>query len=120
MINGEWIIVDPTRVNWIIGSTGFNYSPWEYEIGRNLNISYVFAEYPDGKREDITYRYTNLSKIIFECVDYEGNPTEGVVIKIYSNNWKNGLYTKLNCTTDSSGKCSVGLGGGSYKVVAKN
>lgn len=120
LIDGKWIIVDPTRVNLLHNSTGFNYSAFDYEIGRGLNISYVFAEYPNGNEEDISYRYTNLSRITFTLIDRRGSFISNAVIYAISNNLKNiQIDTMLNCTTNEKGQCSLTIGGGNYKFIAK-
>ena len=120
LINGKWIVVDSTQVDPFQNKTGFNYSAHEYEREHNLNISYVFAEYPNGSREDIRYRYTNLSNIAFKLIDQKGNLIPDAIVQIISNNLKNKkMDTNLNCTTNNKGRCSLTVGGGDYKFVAK-
>lgn len=119
-INGSWVIIDPGNVDLARGRDGFNLSARLFEEGRNLNISYVFAEYPDGTRKDVTQRYTNVSSITFIAWDNEENPAPNVTLTIFSNNWMPNFRTDLNCTTDYEGKCNLSLGGGSYTITAKN
>jgi len=120
LIDGKWVVIDPTRVNLLRNDFGFNYSTHEYESGRNLNISYVFAEYPNGRRKDVSNRYTNLSSITFTLIDQKGNFISNAVIQVISNNLKNKYKnTELNCTTNDKGQCSLSIGGGNYELIAK-
>ena len=112
LINGKWIIVDPS---WPL----FNPSPSFYEMKRNLNISYVYAEYPNGTLVDITSKYTNTS-VVKIVVTENDKPVKNVKIEFYSLNYRN-LRRKidnLDCITDINGSCQVRLGGGKYIVKA--
>ena len=118
-IDGKWIIVDPTRVDLLFNKTGFNLSSRDYEEGRNLNISYVYAEYPNGAIEDVTYRYTNLSNLKIITTDERGKRISNVTVFIFSNNLKRQIDTQINCTTNINGECFVKIGGGNYTLKAR-
>jgi len=132
-IGGEWIILDATEVN-LPDSTGFNLSrnfmenkvkgEWSKE-GRQLeegNVSYVYAEYLDGRpTEDITYRYTNTINITVRCVDSNNESLANVSISVYSyNSPKTYCYNRILITekTDETGCSTFILGGGDYRFKA--
>ena len=116
-INGKWIIVDPS-----LGK--FNVSPSYYEIYRGLNVSYVYAQYPNGTVVDITERYTNTSTVKIKAV-YDNAPMAQAKVEIFSLNLKVNRKIRefpiigLDCYTNQNGVCQVKLGGGKYKIVVE-
>jgi len=118
LINGKWIIVDPVRVDLSNNSTGFNYSISEYK--RIVGKYYIFAEYPNGSREDISYRYVNLANISFKVIAENGRTLSNVTIRALSYNLENKILdTKLECVTDVKGTCVIRIGKGDYIFLAK-
>jgi len=117
LINGTWIVVDPTEVDLPL-SSGFNLSTRFFEQ-KVKNVSHVYAEYQNGTIEDITYRYTNLTNVSFLTLDSSGNFISDVKIRILSNNKGRGLDTGLTCTTNNTGRCQIRIGGGSYTFVSE-
>jgi len=111
LIRGKWMIVDPSYPR-------YNVSPRFYEEGRGLNISYVYAEYPNGVKKDITSRYTKLGNLTLTVLSPDGDEIENAKVLFRSNNYKDNLPTGLNCTTNEYGKCNLRLGGGKYTVKA--
>ena len=112
LVNGRWIIVDP--------STGkFNCSPQIFEKGRKLNVSYVYAEYPNGTIVDVTERYTNTGTLVIHVVYADGKPAKNISIDILSLNYHlTGIYIAgLNCITNDEGLCRIKLGGGKYRII---
>lgn len=121
-INGTWIIVDPANVIHRRNVTGYNLSAESYERHAKLtqNISYVFAEYIDGTREDITYRYTNLTHVNITTVDENLNPVPDVEIEVFSYNRANGgINTELKFETNKNGEYKLNMGGGDVKFASK-
>lgn len=113
-IDGEWIVVDPSWPK-------FNETPRFYEYGRGLNISYVYALYPNGSIEDVTTRYTDTGIVNVKVVDTTGNSIKGAVVEVISNNYKPNWRVVLTCHTNDAGECSFRIGGGNYtlKTYAK-
>ena len=120
LINGEWIVVDPSIVNLEDNQTGFNISQGYYDNnwGR-LGMSYVYAIYPNGTIEDVTYRYTNLSNLTIITFDEAKNPIPNVNVRILSNNNRKNVDTDLILITNSEGKINLKIGGGSYTIISK-
>lgn len=122
-VNGTWITVDPSNVDFDRNRSGYNLSARGFESVHTLskNISYVYAEYPDGHREDITSRYTNLTTISITAVDELGKPVPGATVSIFSyNKNKGGDDTEYSNRTDSDGKATVMVGGGDIKLVIQS
>jgi len=117
LIDGKWTVVDPSIVNLKNNETGFNISQRFYEE-EWWNISYVFALYPNGTKEDVTYRYTNLGNLTIITLDENKNLVSNVSVQIFSNNHatKKRLNIGANCTTDSKGSCEIKIGGGNYTI----
>jgi len=110
IFNGQWIVVDPSWPK-------FNETPAFYEYGRGLNISYVYALYPNGSVEDVTTRYTDTGIVNIKVVDVNGNSVQGAVIKVTSNNYKpNWPSVILTCHANDTGECSFRVGGGNYTL----
>ncbi len=109
LINGKWIIVDPSRHK-------FNESLSYYERGRGLNVSYVFALYPNGSTEDVTRRYTNVGTVHVKVIDANGKNIRGATIEVISNNYKPNWRVILECRTDETGECIFQIGGGNYTL----
>ena len=109
-INDRWIIVDPS-------ARLFDPSPSIYERGRRLNVSYIFALYPNGSIEDVTNRYTRTSTIKIRVTTDEGNVLPNATITVYSKNYNSaGQFTGLTCKTGRNGICVFHLGGGKYEI----
>lgn len=110
LVDGKWIIVDP---GWPV----FNPSPTFYEVKRHVNVSYVYARYPNGSIVDVTDRYTNTSLIRIRVTYPNGKPVENASLEFYSLNLgEPRLLKHLSPCTNASGSCSVKLGGGLYKL----
>jgi|GEM_PF-1873951 len=122
-INGSWIIVDPSNVIHKKNMSGYNLSSQSFErthAHRTKNISYVFAEYSNGSKEDITYRYTNLTHINITTIDENHNPVPYVEISIISyNKESDGKDTSYSSKTDKNGKYQLNIGGGDIKLISK-
>ena len=119
LIDGKWIVVDPSMVNLSKNETGFNVTQMLNEGWWNL--SYTFALYPNGTTEDVTYRYTNLSNLTIITIDENNVSVSNVSVRILSNNRKNktGLNTEINSITDSEGRCEIKIGGGNYTIAGE-
>jgi hypothetical protein len=125
LINGSWVRVDATKHH--PQNIGFNLSKYfmERKVGTDIpgvrygDVSYVYAEWLNGTRVDVTYRYTNLTNISLKVIDEEGNPISNIPVKLYSHNRVKKLYTGLSKNTNSTGECLFTIGGGDYsfKVV---
>jgi len=111
LIDNEWLIVDP-------GWPKYNVTPEFYEVNRKLNVSYVYAEYPNNTKIDVTHRYTKLANITIITKDNIGNLLSDVDINILSNNYKYEIDTKFKTKTDDEGKNNILFGGGEYSIVA--
>lgn len=120
LINGEWVVVDPSIVDLENNQTGFNISRsyFDNNWGR-LGMSYVYALYPNGTMEDVTYRYTNVSNLTIITFDESKNAIPNVNIRILSHNHKKNVDTDLILTTNSKGKNNLKIGGGSYTIISK-
>jgi len=123
LINDTWVIVDPANVIFSRNMSGYNLSSNSFErghAGRTRNLSYVYAEYPDWRREDIAYRYTNLSQINITAVDENLNPIPCAEISVISyNKFIGGANTGLTFKTDENGKYRLNIGGGDLKLISK-
>ena len=121
LIDKEWIVIDPVQVSLSNNKTGFNISQRFYEEDWSLNISCVFALYPNGSTEDVTHRYTNLSNLTVITIDENKMPVSNVSIHILSNNnpKKKASDTGVNCITDSEGSCEIEIGDGNYTITGK-
>lgn len=121
LIDGEWIIVDPSIVDLENNETGSNISQRYYDTnwGR-LGISYVYAFYPNKTTEDVTYRYTNLTNLTLITTDENGKPISNVNLILLSNNHprRKNVDTTLHYTTDSEGECTIKVGGGNYTILS--
>ena len=111
LVNSNWIIVDPS---WPC----FNPPPGFYERGRRINVSYVYAEYSNGTRIDVTERYTDTGILVICVVYANGRPVKNAAIEVFSLNLdsKGWPISGLNCVTDDRGLCLVRLGGGKYRI----
>jgi hypothetical protein len=123
-INNTWIVVDPANVVHRDNKSGYDLSPKSYEkahAGRTKNISYIYAKYPDGRTEDITNRYTNLTHINITTVDEFNKPVPNIGISVDSyNKFVNGKSTEKKFSTDSNGNYLLEIGGGDIKLIAKS
>ncbi len=120
LIDRDWIVVDPVQVYLSENITGFNISRRFYDENWS-NISYVFALYPNGTIDDITYRYTNLNNLTVLAFDENQKLISNVSIQIFSNNRpdKKRIDTGINCLTDPKGKCEIKLCGGNYTIYGQ-
>lgn len=109
LIDGKWVVVDPS-IHMYNLSTDF------YEKNWSKNISYVFALYPNGTREDITKRYTTTGKLVVKL----GNPhyNEATIIYLLSLSLGKEHYTGIECKINTSDVCEFEVGGTIYKIVA--
>jgi hypothetical protein len=110
-IAGNWIVVDPSMAR-------FNDSRSFYEEARNLNVSYVFAEYPNGTKEDITRFYSSLCNLSVRTINNNGDNLSGSTVEFLSDNYRSNLPMGLNCTTGNDGICNVSMGCGKYTLFA--
>lgn len=119
LINGKWIVVDPSIVRLKNNQSGFNVSHRSFEQG--INRSYMFALYPNGTTEDVTYQYTNFSNLTIMVVDENKIPITNASINVFSNNHpkKKEIDTEISCTTDCEGKCNIKIGGGNYTIKSE-
>jgi hypothetical protein len=119
LINGKWIVVDPVQVKLNDNKTGFNISQRFYEEDWSLNRSYIFALYPNGTTEDVTYRYTNVSNLTIITIGENKMTAPNVSIRILSDNnpKKKASDTEINSITDSEGRCEIKIGGGNYTIT---
>ncbi|MEM1582838.1 MAG: transglutaminase domain-containing protein [Candidatus Bathyarchaeia archaeon] len=113
LIGDKWIIVD---ASWPI----FDPSPNFYEVSRGLNVSFVYAQYPNSNIIDLTERYTNTSLVRVVVLDRNNNLIENATVKFCSLNLNNveREIRHLEGLTNSDGLCEVKLGGGKYKAKA--
>jgi len=124
MIDGEWVIIDSTRV----GSSednGYNVSSdfMEKKVAgnRNLpngNVSYVTSDYLNGTEVDVTSRYTTITNITIYTNGSKGNPLENIQLNIISYN-RFGDDTDFSCKTNNDGYCNFSFGGGEYLIEAR-
>jgi len=126
LINGEWVIVDTTAVH-LPNRTGYNLSSdfMEKKVAGDLNssvgnISYISGEYSNGTKVDITYRYSNVTRVNVQVIDSNGNPLSNVGIWIISNNRLISRDTNLKNYTNDDGLCSFLMGGGNITLKAKS
>jgi len=113
-LGGRWVVVDPSlRI--------FNMSPRDYGRRREsyVDISYVYAVYPNGTAVDVTPSYTGTG-VIAVRVMLDGTAVEGARIRVFSLNYfSRGIeIERLACLTNSSGVCTFRLGDGRYRVEA--
>ena len=121
LIDGKWIIVDPSIVDLENNETGFNISNRYYDQNWDrLGMSYVYALYPNKTTEDVTYRYTNLTNLTLTTTDENGKTIPNVDLILLSNNHprRKNIDTTLQYTTDSEGKCTIKVGGGNYTIIS--
>lgn len=121
LIDGKWIIVDPSIVDLENNETGFNISNRYYDQNWDrLGMSYVYALYPNKTTEDVTYRYTNLTNLTLTTTDENGKTIPNVDLILLSNNHprRKNVDTTLQYTTDSEGKCTIKVGGGNYTIIS--
>jgi len=113
-IDGKWIIVDPSM-------NRFDVPPSYYEDDLDWVSTYVFAIYPNGTKEDITSRYTNLSHLTLRVTDDKMNPVSNASVSVFSNNHPK--HSEINTTfqtkTNSNGTCLIALGEGNYTLVVE-
>lgn len=124
LIDDEWVIVDATRVGVKTADNNYqkfyNLDPAFMEKKLGGNISYVYAEYPNGKKEDITHRYTKLTTINILVQTPDKKPCTDVSIRVISHNRQKPRDIGINdLVTDENGKCSFIIGGGHYTIIAK-
>lgn len=120
LIDGEWKIVDSTAV-YLPDRDGYDLSNdfMEKKVNRiHGNVSYVYAEYLNGTKVDITYRYTNLTNITISAIDEDGNDLHNIKIIVKSNNRYHKRNTGLNNDTNDNGSCTFTIGGGNYTFEA--
>jgi hypothetical protein len=124
LINGSWVRVDATKHH--PQDNGFNLSKYfmERKVGTDIpgvrygNVSYVYAEWLNGTKVDVTYRYTNLTNISIKVIDEKGNFVSNIKVKLYSHNRGKKLYTGLSKITNSTGECLFRVGGGNFTFKA--
>lgn len=126
LIDGEWVIIDPTRVG-SASDNGFNLSSsfMEKKVASTIkkpegNVSYVEAIYPNGTKVDVTSRYANIVNVTISVNDLEGNPISNAKISIMSYNRYGGKDTRVAFSTDNNGVCNFTFGEGEYLFQAKS
>jgi len=70
LINNDWIIVDPTWVNFDDNENGYNVDWFDYENSQG-DFIYVYATYPyqNKQNEDVTKNYTELGIVNISTID---------------------------------------------------
>lgn len=114
LIENEWIIVDPSMCL-------FDINPSYYEDNLSWVSTYIFAIYPNGTKEDITSRYTNVSNLTLRAIDEKSNPLSNANIFLFSNNHP--IHKESNTTfqakTNSNGEYLIQVGGGNYTLLTE-
>jgi hypothetical protein len=121
LINNTWIVVDPSNVASSENRSGYDMPTNGFEpghAGRTRNITYIYAEYPDGSKKDITGRYTRLATINVITVDERGTPVVAHVSITSYNKYSGGADTQSSFTTDSNGRAVLKIGGGDIKLIS--
>jgi hypothetical protein len=115
----DWVIIDATSVK-LPDSNGYKSSDFMEKKAKG-NVSYIYAEYFDGRTdEDITHRYTEITNISVFVTDENRKPLSNVKVELISKNRDNyPRNTGLSNYTDDSGKCKFTIGGGNYIFKAK-
>jgi hypothetical protein len=109
LVGGEWLVVDP-----VANLVGIDAGAYENELGSN--ISYVVGRYNNGTEVDLTLRYTNTGRLVISITDYDAAASYGIFISAIHG--ADERPTNAKCEINSSGSCSVALGGNSYAVGA--
>jgi hypothetical protein len=125
-IDDEWVIVDPTAVH-LPDRKGYNLS-WDFmekKVAGDLqtstgNVTYIYGEYPNGTKVDITHRYSNVTTVNVQVIDSNGNPSIDIRVWIVSNNRNDPRDTLLRNSTNENGFCSFIVGGGNITMKAKS
>jgi hypothetical protein len=124
LINGSWIHYDPMLPK----EKRFN-NPGFYELPRSeggwgKQLSYVFFIGKDGKKHDITHRYTETGRLIVR-VEKDNKPVENARVIIKSRflmenypNYKEPLFS-VDKYTNKSGLATFDLGANNYTIIAE-
>ena len=108
-INGRWIVVDPS---WL----GFNISRTDVKDVKG-NISYIYAEYPNGTQVDITDLYTKTYTLEFHILDAEMLKDRYAEIQLISKNPNSiSIPFKTILISGENNIYFVKLGEGNYKI----
>ena len=78
-INGSWITIDPSIAVLSNYYDGVINNPHMYELpgiegGWGENVLYAYAQYPNGTMTDVTYRYTNTSRVTIQVLNINNTP----------------------------------------------
>jgi len=129
LINGKWIVVDPSNVvhNKIwkdANFSGYNLNQYDFlnRFTRPDNISYIFSEFVNGTKEIITDRYipkVDISHVFIKVVDENNNPISNVNGEILSNNRFSRQSIEFEYKTDEDGLFEANVGKGSLTFTAK-
>jgi hypothetical protein len=121
--DGEWLVVD-------VGY-GINMAQRDYvRMGVwGKNLSFAYAEYQNGSKEDVTKFYTNTSLVIFNVVDANNLPVGGMEVLLKSNflrewlpdnpQYTDSIDTQNYCITNSFGTCMLTVGGNNYTIEVR-
>jgi len=109
-VDGEWIVVETTRFD------GYNFSkPSDFPTRK----TYLFAEYPNLTREDVTVRYRGDLSNVSIITSEDGQLLENITILLLSHNLEGkALDTGLICFTDTNGTCNFMINKGNYTILA--
>lgn len=117
LLNGTWVAVDSSTPGYDLPINESKYSGWNLSIVSGKKLSYVSAIYPNGTIENITSRYTKLSRVIVK-VTHDDKPVQSNVT-IYSLSLNQGPRdTGISCITDQNGSCTFLLGSTNYLIKA--
>ncbi len=128
LLNGTWVHIDASANDIpILNDSGIYYRP-ENQGGWGRNLSYVYAEYPNGTRIDVTAYYVPASKIGNVTVivtDKNDRPMNNIHVYFYSkflmtyyktnSTYKQPLKSVV-CTTDIHGECAMALGQNNFTI----
>ncbi len=111
-INDSWIAVNPS-------DNAYDVNLSQFGVGRKLNISYVFAIYPNGTEEDVTDRYndTKINKLTI-FIKEQHDSTKNVSVAVVSYSYKKDDLIANTCTVKPNEKCVFKLGVANYRIVA--
>jgi len=114
-IDGEWVVVETSS------PYGYDYyGPYDFPTRK----TYIFAEYPNLSKEDLTLRYGgNISNVTVTVKEGE-KTVENATIVVLSRNLNGGRYegkildTGLRCFTNKYGFCNFIINEGTYTILA--
>ena len=119
LLDDNWVHVDPS--NNIFNDSGVYENKWSKQL------SYVYAEYENGDKENITNRYTGTGRLVIHVIK-NGENVENAKVTVKSRFLMEnvgGMYKEpRNIAPDDTfhtskdGKCVFYLGGNNYTITA--